>query len=372
MRSILRMNDSDIYNPIISIALSSSAGSGKTYALTTRLISMLLTGIRPSEICAVTFTNAAAADIRDKLLERIVKIAGSEKDEVRQFAEILNAKIETVVQKAKTLKTELIKQFSLIQISTIHSFFTKMVRSFPGETGILNDIGIIDESVKESVLQESIEKFYRSFSQDRELFGRVYSFISHFRESVITTKRVVRNIYSKVDNKHYLLAGLLTQNLDLDEIEGEFTRSKEKLLSFEIEEKVKFLIELLDLFREMEGSKKNVESFFTGLNAFIKYKNINRLIELKPFKRTENNMVNYLQRVMNALSEQDVSLFIDSFKAIRSAIVSMLNTQRKYYVLVWIDIYKRINRIYRSLKNERRVIDFSDIEMYALDFLGKR
>lgn len=365
------MNDSDIYNPIISIALSSSAGSGKTYALTTRLISMLLTGIRPSEICAITFTNAAAADIRDKLLERIVRIARGDKDEVHRFAEILNEKIDTVVQKARDLRTDLIKQFSLIQISTIHSLFAKIVRAFPEETGILNDMGIIDETVKESVLLESIERFYRSLALDSELFRRVYSFISHFRESIITTKGVVRDIYSKVEDKHYLLAGLLTQNLDLDEIEDEFTRKKEKILSFEIEEKVKILVELLGRFRELEGTKKNVESFYSGLNAFIEYKNINRLIELQPFKRTENNMVNYLQRAMNTLPEQDASLFSDSFSAIRSALVSLFNTQREYYVLIWIDIYKRINKIYRELKNERRVIDFSDIEMYALDFLGK-
>ena len=39
------MNTDGIYDPNLSIALSASAGSGKTFALTTRLITMLLGGI---------------------------------------------------------------------------------------------------------------------------------------------------------------------------------------------------------------------------------------------------------------------------------------------------------------------------------------
>jgi len=50
---------------------------------------------------------------------------------------------------AGVLKNKLIKQFSLLQISTIHSFFTKLIRCFPGETGYLRDIFVIDEITKE-------------------------------------------------------------------------------------------------------------------------------------------------------------------------------------------------------------------------------
>ena len=50
---------SNLYDPDTSYALSASAGSGKTFALTTRLLGMLLTGVSPREIIAITFTNLA-------------------------------------------------------------------------------------------------------------------------------------------------------------------------------------------------------------------------------------------------------------------------------------------------------------------------
>jgi ATP-dependent helicase/nuclease subunit A len=130
------MNERDIYRPMHSIALSSSAGSGKTFALTTRLISMLMGGISPSDILAITFTNLAANEIRNKLFERISSLVQGDRDEVSYFSTILNETPEGVIGKASRLKRELIRKFSLLQISTIHSFFASMVKSFPYETGL--------------------------------------------------------------------------------------------------------------------------------------------------------------------------------------------------------------------------------------------
>ena len=98
------MNDRDIYNPLVSTAFSSSAGSGKTFALTTRLISMLLSGIRLSEILAITFTNLAANDIRRKLFDRVQKIEKQDEKETLLFSDILNEPPDAVIEKALGLK----------------------------------------------------------------------------------------------------------------------------------------------------------------------------------------------------------------------------------------------------------------------------
>ena len=45
------------------LALKASAGSGKTFALTVRYISLLLLGAKPNEILTLTFTNKAANEI---------------------------------------------------------------------------------------------------------------------------------------------------------------------------------------------------------------------------------------------------------------------------------------------------------------------
>jgi len=47
-------------NPIQNLAYSASAGSGKTFALSARYISLLFLGEKPNQILAATFTNKAA------------------------------------------------------------------------------------------------------------------------------------------------------------------------------------------------------------------------------------------------------------------------------------------------------------------------
>ena len=52
------------------LLLSAAAGSGKTAVLTARLIRLLTSpdsDVKPSEVLAVTFTNAASAEMRDRL-----------------------------------------------------------------------------------------------------------------------------------------------------------------------------------------------------------------------------------------------------------------------------------------------------------------
>ena len=127
------MGVQSLYDPSCSVAVSSSAGSGKTYTLTTRLLTMLLSGVELSQILAITFTNAAANDIREKLFSRISELEAGEPSEVALFRSIFSMDEERLREKACDLRLKLIRQFSLLQISTIHSFFTRIIGCFPGQ-----------------------------------------------------------------------------------------------------------------------------------------------------------------------------------------------------------------------------------------------
>ena len=98
------MNADDIYDPNLSVALSASAGSGKTFALTTRLITMLLNGVGPSEVLAITFTNLAANEIRRKLFDRLQAIVDGDGRETDVFSKIFKEKPEVIVKRAAALK----------------------------------------------------------------------------------------------------------------------------------------------------------------------------------------------------------------------------------------------------------------------------
>ena len=61
------------------VALKASAGSGKTFALTVRYISLLLLDAQPKEILTLTFTNKAASEMTSRIYQTLISL-GDDKE----------------------------------------------------------------------------------------------------------------------------------------------------------------------------------------------------------------------------------------------------------------------------------------------------
>ena len=57
--------------PDVSVWVAASAGSGKTKVLTDRVLSLMLNGTDPGRILCLTFTRAAAAEMANRLADRL-------------------------------------------------------------------------------------------------------------------------------------------------------------------------------------------------------------------------------------------------------------------------------------------------------------
>ena len=62
-------------DPALSIWVEANAGSGKTFVLTNRVLRLLLDGVKPQSILCLTYTKAAAAEMRKRVGSR--KMAGA-------------------------------------------------------------------------------------------------------------------------------------------------------------------------------------------------------------------------------------------------------------------------------------------------------
>ena len=58
-------------NPDLSVWVSANAGSGKTHVLVQRVIRLLLDGVAPARILALTYTKAAAANMATKVFDTL-------------------------------------------------------------------------------------------------------------------------------------------------------------------------------------------------------------------------------------------------------------------------------------------------------------
>lgn len=117
------------------LAFEASAGSGKTFNLVVRYLSLLFMGANPNKILALTFTNKAAAEMQERIIETLQKLES--KYELEVIAETTAiSRSEILADKERVLYNFL---SSDAKIYTIDKFFAKILRKFALHVGIMPD-----------------------------------------------------------------------------------------------------------------------------------------------------------------------------------------------------------------------------------------
>lgn len=115
------------------LAYEASAGSGKTFNLVVRYLSLLFMGEDPRTIVALTFTNKAANEMLERMIQTLEQL--QDRGELAAIAEVCGIPTEEILSR----RDEVLRRFlrSDIQISTIDKFFGRILRKFALNAGIM-------------------------------------------------------------------------------------------------------------------------------------------------------------------------------------------------------------------------------------------
>lgn len=142
------------------LALEASAGSGKTFALVVRYITLLFLGANPKEILALTFTNKAANEMKVRIFQTLKELdENSRRNELAQISKDSGFSKGAILEKRVGILDNFIK--SEIKISTIDSFLGLILRQFSFEVNLMGDFEIdfgIDETIYNTFLQKAIKE----------------------------------------------------------------------------------------------------------------------------------------------------------------------------------------------------------------------
>jgi ATP-dependent helicase/nuclease subunit A len=125
-------------DPQNSVVVEACAGSGKTWLLVSRIVRLLLAGVQPGEILAITFTRKAAQEMQERLHDWLHFLAAESDEAVREF--LKERAIESVdgamLAKARSLYRDFLLSSSSITISTFHGWFMQIVQRAPLNAGV--------------------------------------------------------------------------------------------------------------------------------------------------------------------------------------------------------------------------------------------
>lgn len=167
------------------LVYKSSAGSGKTFNLVKEYLLLALkepseSDLRPfSRIMAVTFTNKAAAEMKERVIKtlRAIQVDDKGQSTVTMRALLcdgLKISEEELKARSERVLTDLLHHYSDFSISTIDSFVHRIVRTFANDLHLPMNFSI--ETDEEQYLKESINRLLDDFGQDKVLTNFILEF----------------------------------------------------------------------------------------------------------------------------------------------------------------------------------------------------
>lgn len=120
---------------INNLAYEASAGSGKTFMLVVRYLSLLFKGASPSKILALTFTNKAANEMQERIVSTLEEL--EHRGELDEIVKVTELSREYLLKNRQRILDEFLNSHT--KIMTIDSFFTKILRKFSLYASLMPD-----------------------------------------------------------------------------------------------------------------------------------------------------------------------------------------------------------------------------------------
>jgi ATP-dependent exoDNAse (exonuclease V) beta subunit len=174
-----------------------SAGSGKTYQLTARLLRILLQGAAPETILATTFTRKAAGEILSRVLVSLAKAADAEDNEGSLESLRSQVGLPTLPRSAcLKLLDLLLRNIHRLRICTLDSLFAQIARSFPFELNLPPAWRLTDEIEEGWMRERAIDQTIASLDR-----GEIISLLSMLGKGEVK-RSVTRELMNVVETAY--------------------------------------------------------------------------------------------------------------------------------------------------------------------------
>ncbi len=321
-----------------NIIVSAGAGSGKTAVLTERVIHKLNQGWHLTDLLVLTFTNAAARNMKEEIRAKI-------KENNKFQDELAN--------------------IDIAYITTFDSFSLSIVKKYHYLLNITPDIRVVDSSIiileKQELLNNIMEEFYQK--KDANFLNLIDNYCNKDDKDLVNALLHFILELEKLGDYRSFLQDYLNKYFSLDY----YDLLKQEYLKL-------FLLKQDELVNKLQdysvvASSKNYEIMYQSLKNILNAQTLEEFITyssclVKPrFKASAEEKE--IKDQINALKEDLIKL---SIYGSYSEIKENINSTKKN-VQVIIDIINEFFNRYEKIKLTKELYDFQDIALMAIDIV---
>lgn len=146
--------------PDLTAWVAASAGTGKTHVLTARVLRLMLTGTKPENIVCLTFTKAAAAEMKNRIFQELGSWTTLSDEDLKYKICIRTEEIAgaDMLSRARELFAEVLDLRGGLQIQTFHSFCQSLLGRFPLEAELSPGFEALDDADSAELMRAAKDK----------------------------------------------------------------------------------------------------------------------------------------------------------------------------------------------------------------------
>ena len=193
------------------ITYKSSAGSGKTYTLVREFLRIVIESedyTRYRNILAITFTNKAANEMKERVLSNLKELSNDNDSELLlNFSKEFQIDKSEVRKKSKLILRSILHNYSDLKILTIDKFTHKIIRAFSNDLGLNSDFEI--EMDADNMLKDAIDLLISRAGNEEKISELLIEYLNQHIDQEKTWK-IEENLFNfskellKEDNNTYL------------------------------------------------------------------------------------------------------------------------------------------------------------------------